>query len=34
LLRSQPMAVTADFATVLRRMLEQPEVRRTLDVEN
>jgi RNA polymerase sigma factor (sigma-70 family) len=34
LLRSQPMAVTADFATVLRRMLEQPEVRRTLDVEH
>jgi RNA polymerase sigma factor (sigma-70 family) len=34
LLRSRPMAVTADFAEVLRRMLERPEVRRTLDVEN
>ncbi|MGA2447053.1 MAG: RNA polymerase sigma factor [Polyangiaceae bacterium] len=34
LLRSQPMAVTADFAAVLRRMLERPEVRQTLDVEN
>ena len=34
LLRSQPVAVTADFAEVLRRMLERPDVRRTLDVEN
>ena len=34
LLRSQPMAKTSDFAEVLRRILERPEVRRTLDVEN
>ena len=34
LLRSQPMAETADFAEVLRHLLDQPEVRRTLDVEN
>jgi RNA polymerase sigma factor (sigma-70 family) len=34
LLRSQPLARTADFAEVLRRMLERPDVRRTLDVEN
>ena len=34
LLRSQPMARTTDFTEVLRRMLERPEVRRTLDVEN
>jgi hypothetical protein len=34
LLRSQPMDVTVDFTEVLRRMLERPEVRRTLDVES
>ena len=34
LLRSQPLAQTADFAEVLRRMLQRPEVRQTLDVEN
>jgi len=34
LLRSQPMAQTADVAEVLRRMLQRPEVRRTLNVEN
>jgi RNA polymerase sigma factor (sigma-70 family) len=34
LLRSHPMAESSDFAEVLRRLLERPEVRRTLDVEN
>jgi RNA polymerase sigma factor (sigma-70 family) len=34
LLRAQPMAQTADFAEVLRRVLQQPDVRQTLDVEN
>jgi RNA polymerase sigma factor (sigma-70 family) len=34
LLRSQPMANTADFAQVMRRMLDRPDVQRTLDVEN
>ena len=34
LLRSQPVSESADFAGILRALLERPEVRRTLSVEN
>jgi hypothetical protein len=34
LLRSQPMATTTDFAPIIRRMLDRPDVQRTLDVGN
>lgn len=34
LLRSQPTATTVDFAHVLRDILDRPDVRRTLGVEN
>jgi RNA polymerase sigma factor (sigma-70 family) len=34
LLQSQPRATTADFAHVLRDILDRPDVRQTLDVEN
>jgi RNA polymerase sigma factor (sigma-70 family) len=34
LLRSQPMAEASDLAEILRRMLERPEVQRTLNLGN
>jgi hypothetical protein len=34
LLRSQPVAQSSDFASVLREVLHRPEVLRTLGVEN
>jgi RNA polymerase sigma factor (sigma-70 family) len=34
LLRSQPLGKTVDFAEILRRLLERPDVQRTLGVDN
>ena len=34
LLRGQPLAESADFAAILRTVLEQGDVRRALDLEN